>query len=143
MIGPTALQPSGAWPRSLEPAVLGLPVVEARLADPVLAARSAVFIPASCSSGSNDLLFRMPLALHWSFPSNGQNSHMPLNWNFPAMIGQETGSRSFLAATSLISQSTQSELSGKERFCIALRSTTFHSPQPGQSKKRLSIEPLF
>ena len=39
--------------------------------------------------------------------------------------------------------SGQSELSSEERFCVALWSPTFNSPQPSQSKKRLSIEPLL
>src|SRR5215467_5160192 len=64
--GVLALQPLQALGlRDLKPAVLGLPIVEARLANPVLAAQIG-----GLNSGlvllqdRNDLLFRIPLPLH-------------------------------------------------------------------------------
>jgi Ku70/Ku80 beta-barrel domain len=48
-----------------EPAVLGFPVVEARLADPVLSAQVGRFDPGLVLfQNGDDLLFSMPLALH-------------------------------------------------------------------------------
>ncbi len=62
----------------LKPAVLGLPVVEARLTDPVLAAQLGRLHPGlALLQDRNDLLFRMPLALHRLVLSQGQTPVHP------------------------------------------------------------------
>src|SRR5262245_30946002 len=70
------LQPPGL--RDLKPAVLGLPVVEARLADPVFAAQIGRLNPGLVLlQDRNDLLFRMPFALHRLALSQGQTPVHP------------------------------------------------------------------
>ncbi len=39
--------------------------------------------------------------------------------------------------------SNQCELMREERFGVTFRRTAFHPPQPRQSQKRLSVEPLL
>src|SRR4030081_1580187 len=62
----------------LEPAVLGFPVVEGRLADPVLTAESSRLHPGLVlPQNRDDLLFRMPLALHRLVLSSRPDSNSP------------------------------------------------------------------
>ena len=66
-----------------------LPVVEARLADPVLAAKIGRFNPSLVLlQDRNDLLFRMPLALHRLVLSQGQTPVHPgsIQWGNVTVI---------------------------------------------------------
>ena len=60
------------------PSVLGFPVVEARLADPVLPAQvGRLHAGLVLFQDGNDLLFRMPIALHRLVLSSGPDSSSP------------------------------------------------------------------
>jgi hypothetical protein len=87
--GVLALQPLQALGLGdLEPALLGLPVVEARLADPVLAAHVGRLHPGLVLlQNRNDL--RMPLSLHRLVPSQSQTPVHPgsIQWGNVTAIG--------------------------------------------------------